>query len=405
MSLTAQNHAFLQFVQSGCSPEGEKRVTMISQTMSGKTILFLVTEDWYFWSHRLPVARAARDAGAKVVVVCRVNKHADQIRAEGFELWDAPIDRTGINPLKDITTLWFLWNTYRAVRPDLIHHVATKPVLYGSLIAWLTGVPAILNAMAGLGYLFISQGMKARLLRGIFQKLLVTLCNRKNTALVVQNRDDQQTFLSQGVRAEQIVVIRGSGVDLDRYHATDEPDGTPVALCVSRMLWDKGIGELVEAARRLKEKNVPIKVRLVGGTDINPSSIPQEQLDLWHEEGVIDFAGHSNDVVGEYARAHIAVLPSYREGLPKSLLEAASCKRPIVSTDVPGCREICVDGESGILVPVKTSRELADALETLALDKDLRVKMGAKARQLAEDEFATPHIVRQTTQVYSDLLK
>lgn len=363
-----------------------------------------MTEDWYFWSHRLPVARAVRDAGAKVVVACRVNKHRDLIEAEGFELRDAPFDRTGINPVKDLGTLFFIVKLYREIRPDLVHHVATKPVLYGSMAAWATGVPAILNAMAGLGYLFISGGTKARIIRTVFQNLMTALCNRSNTVLVTQNSDDKETFISAGVKPEQIIVIRGSGVDLTHYYPSDEPDGTPVAVCVSRMLWDKGIGELAEAARLLRKRNVPLKIRLVGDTDINPASIPLEQLKSWHEEGIVEFAGYSSDIAGEYARAHIAVLPSYREGLPKSLLEAASCQRPVVSTDVPGCREICVDGVSGIRVPPKAIKPLADALEKLATDKALRLELGAGARSLAEKEFATPHIVAQTMGVYYDLI-
>lgn len=377
----------------------------MSENFANKTVLFLVTEDWYFCSHRLPVARAARDAGAKVIVACRVQEHRDQIEREGFELWNVPFDRTGINPLKDVKTLASIAKTYLKVKPDLVHQVATKPVLYGSLIAWFTGVPAILNAMAGLGYLFISGGMKARLLRNVFQRLLSTLCNRKNSILIVQNSDDEATFVSVGVRPEKISVIRGSGVDLETYYSTAEPDGEPVALCVSRMLWDKGIGELVEAARTLRKKEIPIKIRLVGKTDSNPSSIPQDQLDAWNREGVIEYAGHSKDIPGEYARAHIAVLPSYREGLPKSLLEAAACQRPIVSTDVPGCREICVDGETGIRVPAKQSAPLADALEQLAQNKQLRLEMGENARKLAENAFATPHVVEQTIAVYRQLLK
>ncbi|MEC7575604.1 MAG: glycosyltransferase, partial [Pseudomonadota bacterium] len=182
------------------------------------------------------------------------------------------------------------------------------------------------------------------------------------------------------------------------------PDGTPIAVCVSRMLRDKGIHELVSAARQLREKDVGLVVRLVGPMDENPASIPKTTLEAWSHDGIVEVAGPSNDIAGEYARAHIAVLPSYREGLPKSLIEAASCGRPIVATDVPGCREVCIEGETGYLVPARMVEPLANALERLAVDPALRQRLGTNARRNAETVFAADIINAQTISAYEELL-
>ena len=374
-------------------------------SVSGKTILYLVTEDWYFWSHRLLIARAARDAGANIVVAARMTDHRERIEAERFQAVDVPFDRSGLNPFRDIITLTRLIRTYRQIRPDLVHHVAVKPVLYGSVSAWVTSVPAVVNAMAGLGFLFISQSRKTRFVRAIFEKLFAILGNRANTRLIVQNRDDQTVFEQIGVQPDRIELIRGSGVDTKVFQPTPEPDGIPVAVCVSRMLKDKGIFELVEAGRILKDREVALKLRLVGGTDTNPTSIPIGALERWADDGIIDYAGYSEDIVGEYARSFIAVLPSYREGLPKSLLEAGACGRPIVATDVPGCREICIDGKTGILVPRQNAVALADALEKLARSKDLRHTYGATARRLVEEAFSTQIVRDLTLQLYERTLR
>ena len=373
--------------------------------LQGKIILYLVTEDWYFWSHRLPIARAARDAGAQIFVAACMNDHKERIEAEGFQAVDIPFDRSGLNPLRDFGTLSAIVKTYRQVRPDLVHHVAVKPVLYGSIAALITSVPAIINAMAGLGFLFISQSRKARMIRSVFQKVFAILGNRHNTRLIVQNRDDRAIFEQIGIRSEKLILIRGSGVDVDAFTPTPEPDGTPIALCVSRMLKDKGIYELVEAARILKERNVPIKIRLVGGTDANPTSIPLAQLERWAADGIIEYAGHSNDIAGEYSRSHIAVLPSYREGLPKSLLEAAACGRPIVATDVPGCRDVCVNGKTGILVPVKESMLLVNALGHLAFSSTIRKSFGKTAREKVVSEFSEEIVVYKTLNLYQYVLR
>lgn len=372
--------------------------------LTGKKILFLVSEDWYFLSHRLPVARAARDAGAEVVVATRLRERGADIKAEGFRLVPVELARSGRNPLHDLGTLVELVRLYRRERPDVVHHVALKPALYGSIAAWWTGLPATVNAFAGMGFVFISDGLFARLLRPVIAGLFRFLLNRPASRVIVQNPDDRALFTGRiGVAPQRITIIRGSGVDIDHFRPQPaEPPGPPVAICVSRMLWDKGIGELVDAARLLQARGVDIRIRLVGPGDDNPAAIPQATLDAWAAEGIVEVAGPSRDIAGEYARAHIAVLPSYREGLPKSLLEAAAAGLPMVATDVPGCREVCRDGETGLLVPLRSVAELADALEQLATDPALRARLGRAARRAAETEFAEAIVVAQTLALYRE---
>lgn len=370
-------------------------------SLDGRKILYLVSEDWYFCSHRLPIARAARDAGAEVIVATRVRDHAETIEREGFRLIPIALSRSGRNPFHDAWTIFGLIGLYRRERPDLVHHVALKPSLYGSIAAWLTGIPAAVNAFAGMGFVFISKGVFARTVRPVIRGAFRLLLNRPGNHVIVQNPDDFGLFADTvGVAPHRISTIRGSGVDTTQFRPSAEPDGTPVAVCVARLLWDKGIGELVEAARSLRARGVAIRIRLVGPGDENPAAIPETTLSDWAQEGIVDIAGPKDDIAAEYAKAHIAVLPSYREGLPKALLEAAAAGLPMVATDVPGCREVCRHDDTGLLVPARSVEPLADALETLAKDSARRARFGGAARALAEKEFAETVIVEQTVALY-----
>ena len=372
-------------------------------------LLFLVTEDWYFRSHRLPIARAARDAGYEVLVATRVTDAGAAIIAEGFTLLPLGWRRGGRNPLAELAAILQIARIYRGVRPDIVHHVSMKPVLHGSLAARLAGVPNVVNALTGLGRIFIAPGRKARLFRVAFGLALGWLLNRRGSHLILQNADDAETLRQFGILTRAPVsLIRGSGVDLERFAPTPEPEleagEPPVALLVARMLWDKGVGELAAASRLLRARGVPLRVLLVGPRDPeNPACIPEHQLRAWEAEGLVEWLGPRADIPELLAACHIAVLPSYREGLPKSLLEAAAAGRPLVATDVPGCREICRDGESGLLVPVQDVEGLADALDRLAGDADLRRKLGGGARALAESAFGEDAVVAQTLSLYRGL--
>lgn len=380
-------------------------MTAPDSSLAGRKILILVSEDWYFCSHRLPIGIALKKAGADVVIVTRVRDHAGPILDAGLRLRETQLDRSGLNPLHDRKTIAELLEIYREEKPDLVHHVALKPTLYGAYCAWRTGVPAVVNALGGMGFLFLARSLPARAIRSVVRLLMRSLLNRPNSRTILQNRDDIDLLTQRiGVRPDNICLIRGSGVDTEKFKPTQPPPGVPVAVCVSRMLHDKGIVELVDAARLLKKKGVALTVRLVGSTDDNPASIDEATLAAWKAEGAVDVAGPSTDIAGEYARAHIAVLPSYREGLPKSLLEAAAAGRPMVATDVPGCREVCRDGETGVLVPARTVEPLAAALEKLATDPALRERLGATARHVAVAEFAEEIVVDQTLALYGEML-
>jgi glycosyltransferase involved in cell wall biosynthesis len=381
------------------------------------TILYLVTEDWYFWSHRLPFARAARESGYRVVVATRVTDHGARIRDEGFVLRPLSWRRRGVHPWGELRAVREIIRVYREEQPDLVHHVALKPSLYGSIAAWAARVPAVVNALTGLGYVFLSGAAKARLARPFVGAALGRLFRRPNSRLIVQNPVDLERLVGAGiVDAEHAVLIRGSGVDTERLRPAPEPKGPPegpiIVALVARMLKDKGVNELVEAARILKREGhgegqgQVLRVLLAGAPDPeNPTSIPEERLRAWHREGVVEWLGPVADVAALWAGAHIAVLPSHYEGLPKSLLEAAACGRPMVAADVSGCREIVREGETGFLVPVGDAPALARAIRRLAADPDLRRRLGRAARRRVEESYAESVVVAETLALYRSLIE
>jgi glycosyltransferase involved in cell wall biosynthesis len=367
-------------------------------------LLFLVTEDWYLCSHRLPLARAAIADGFRISVVTRVARHGDEIRAAGIELVPMDLRRRSMNPFQAGRTVFELARIYRRVRPDIVHHVALKPVLYGSMAARLAGVPAVVNAVAGMGYAFSSTDFKARLLRPAISAAFRALLNAQNSRLIVQNPDDRALLIARGiVDAERVRLIRGSGVDTTVFLPHPEPTGTPVVMLASRILRDKGVLEFIDAAKQLVSESVAARFVLVGAPDPeNPASISPAQLkDLIGD--AVEWWGPRDDMPRVLTAASVVCLPSYREGLPKILLEAAACGRPIVATDVPGCREVVMNGESGLLVPARDAGALATAIKTLLGDSSMRSAMGARGRQLAEDEFSVERIAEETIRVYHEV--
>lgn len=371
-------------------------------------LLFFVTEDWYFVSHRLPVAIAAKNAGFDVCVVTRVRAHGARIRECGLELIPLEMSRRSINPLSGLRTIIKLVSIYRKARPDIVHHVAVKPVVYGTVAALVTRVPCTVNALAGLGIIFSSQTIKARLIRPIIKVMFRLLLNRKNSRVILQNPDDVAMMCEEGIVGEQrIALIRGSGVDTDQFQARPEPPGPPVVMLASRLLWDKGVGEFVEAARLLKSQGVSARFVVVGeGDPENPSSIPDSQLQAWNDNGVIEWWGRKDNMPEVLAQAHMVCLPTfYGEGIPKVLIEAASCAKPIVTTDAPGCREIVRNGENGYLVPIRDSRSVADAIKKLIDSPELRCEFGRNGRSLVIREFSIDRINRETVGVYQELIK
>jgi len=365
-------------------------------------LLFFITEDWYFWSHRLPIARAARDAGFEVLIATRVHQHKERIEKEGFRLIPINLIRRNKNIFREIFSILEIIKIYRREKPDIVHHVALKPVLYGSWAARIAGIPGVVNALAGLGFIFVAQGWKVSILRRFVAFAYRSAFSASNLIAIFQNPEDLKLFVDAGVvKSKKAVLIRGSGVDTSRFIHLPEAGGIPTIALASRMLWDKGVGELVDAARQLRKDGVNCRAVLVGIPDPqNPASIPEDTLRRWHAEGMVEWWGHREDMPEVFAKSNIVVLPSYREGLPKVLLEAASCGRAIVATDVPGCREIVRHNENGLLVPPHDPKALADALKVLVEDAELRAKMGARGREIVEAEFSEEIVVKQTMEVY-----
>ncbi len=368
-------------------------------------LLFFITNPAFLVSHRLPVALAARDAGYEVHVASMGGPAVAQLEALGLTHHVLPLSRTSMRPWTEARSLWAIWRLFRRVRPGLVHAVTLKSVLYGGIAARLAGVPAYVAAISGLGYVFIPGSG----LRGVLRRLALVLyrlaLGHPNSRVIFQNTADRDVLEQAGaVRPAQAVLLRGSGVDLDRFAPAPWPEGPVTVAMASRLLHDKGVREFVEAARMSAARGEGLRWRLAGSLDPeNPASVTAGELDAWRAEGAIEYVGECADVAGFYAQAHIVTLPSYREGLPKSLIEAAACGRPVVTTDVPGCRDAIEPGVSGVLVPPRDARALADAVAALAGDEDLRTRMGAAGRALAERDFGLDRIVRAHLDVYREL--
>ena len=373
-------------------------------------LLFLVTEDWYFCSHRLPAARAARDAGFDVVVAARVRAHGEAIRAEGFALRPLAWRRRSDGLIGTLRSVAAIAELYRGEQPDIVHHIALKPVLIGALARMLafrgSRRPAQVASIMGLGSGFSERGASARLRRPLLRIALRFAAGVARGRVIVQNPEDRAALAGLGVRSQQLVLIRGSGVDTRHFVPLPEPPDKPVVVAfVSRMLRGKGVLDAVAAIRSLRARGLAVQLLLAGPTDPdNPGSLTPEELDALAKEPGIAWLGQVADVREVWRQAAIAVLPStYGEGLPKTLLEAAACARPIVATDVPGCREVVRPGDTGLLVPPHDIPALAEAIATLAADPARRRMFGMAGRALVEREFSDEIVARRTLALYRDL--
>lgn len=369
-------------------------------------LLFFVTVDWFFCSHFIERAKAARLAGYDVIVLTRVDRHRSVIEEAGLRLIPLAIDRRSLNPLEAFKTLVQLVQVFRRERPDVLHQIALKPILLGGLAARLTGIKRVVNAVIGGGYVFTSTSPLVRAIRPLMRLALKLLLNPQGSCVVFENQDDLSSFVrSHLVRAEDAVLIRGAGVDADLFQPHPVCRTTPLVIVTARLLWDKGLGEFVAAARLLRHKGVNARFALVGEPDAdNRASIDPAVLNEWRAEGVVELWGFRRDMPQVLAEADIVCLPSYREGLPKALLEAMAAGLPCVTTDVPGCREAVRNGENGWLVPARDPHALAQALKLLIESPDLRNQMGQRGRAMVLAEFASPIICKQTLQVYEGML-
>ncbi len=370
-------------------------------------VLYLVTEDWYFWSHRLALARAAKRRGHEVVVVTSVNKHGEMIKKEGFKLVPWTLDRSGNNPLRELGSVWELVCVYRRHRPDVAHHVALKPVLYGAVASAVAKTPVTVNALAGLGHIFVAKGVRAFVVRKILTAVLRLAMRRKKSGAIFQNPDDINRFVDAGVvHPSKVSLIKGSGVDTGVFAPpTTEPSGVPIVLLHSRMLKTKGVYDFLEAAKLLKSR-IQVRMVLAGAPDPhNPASVNLATLEKWNREGYVEYWGQKENMPEIIRRSSVVVLPSlYGEGVPRSLIEAASAARPLVAYDIAGCREIVRDRVNGFLAPAGDVKALAGHIKKLLVDDDLRARMGAAGRKIVEDEFCVERVVGETLDLYGKLM-
>lgn len=378
----------------------------MSENLSKLKIILSANTDWYIYNFRLSLAKAIKQAGAEILLISPPGSYASRISEQGFDWKPLNISRRSMNPLQELATLLAYLALYRREQPSLVHHFTIKPVLYGSLAARILNVPAVVNSVTGLGYVFVNPGRFAALLRILVKPFYRIALSAHHSRVIFQNQRDRDLFVGQElVSTDRTLIIPGSGVDPNQFKPRLELLGEPVILMASRMLWDKGVGELVEAARLLRQRGIAGKIVLVGGTDEgNPASVSSSQLRKWQDEGIIEWLGHRDDMPGIMASAHIVVLPSYGEGLPKVLIEAGAAGKPVVATDVQGCRDIIQHGVNGLLVPPKNAVALAEALNRLIDDAELREKMGVEARKLILESYTNDHINRQTLELYRKMI-
>lgn len=372
-------------------------------------ILYFVGVDWFFHSHFLDRALAAKQAGYRVVVLTQSTSAHNPFAEHGIDLIDISFQRRSLNPIGLIRNLLDIRRVLKRERPDIVHQIALKPIVLGSLVCKMVGIRRVVNAVVGLGYAFSSNQVSARVVRSILSIILRFVLDRKNAVTVFENADDRAYFLNKGwTTAKAAVLIRGAGVDTEHFKPSNKATEPPIVMLLSRMLWDKGIAEFVEAARHLQQKHGSQYARfvLVGDSDDdNRGAIPRDQLSAWKSEGVINWWGFQRDVRSVLAQATISCLPSYREGLPKSLLESLAMGLPCIATDVPGCREAVKDGINGYLVNAKDPVSLANAIERLLQDSSLRAQFGRASRAMAVDEFSNRIVNHQTLEVYAKIMR
>jgi glycosyltransferase involved in cell wall biosynthesis len=373
--------------------------------MTAPRLLYVVTEDWYFLSHRLPMARAAKAAGYDVHVATRINRGKEAIEAEGFTPHSLSWQRGSLSPTHSIAGVAELRKLLHALRPDILHNISLKPVLLGGIASLGLSSIAVVNSLTGLGTLFVGNHRKSELTRPLVVAALKALLKRPNVRTIVQNPDDKRFVLGLGVPEGSVDLIPGSGVDLQHFTPLPEPPPPVTAAYVGRMLADKGVLTLIEAYSLATSRGVKLQLLLAGDTDReNPGSLAPEQLREFASAFGIRWLGHVADIREVWERAHIAVLASRREGLPKSLLEAAACGRPMIATDTPGCREIAIQGKTALTFPVDDAAALAEAMTQMAGDAEMRARFGSAARALVEEKFSAEAIGKATVALYQSLV-
>lgn len=371
-----------------------------------KDLLFVVNVDWFFVSHRLPIAMAAMKEGYRAHLACAFTDQRDYLSSLGIELHPLPLSRSGTSIGREIKSFLAIYRLIKGIKPAIVHCVTIKPVLYGGIASRLSGIKGRVASISGLGYVFVTRGFKAGVFRRMVSVLYRFALRSRRTRVIFQNPEDKRLLIQNGVISEkQAIILRGSGVPLERYPCLPEPEDTPVIAFASRLLKDKGVEEFVRAARILRDRGIKARFWLIGDIDPdNPASVSREMLDAWRKENVVEILGYRTDIPELFAKSNIIALPSYGEGLPKVLVEAAACGRAVVTTDAPGCRHAIEPGRTGLLVPVRDTDALADAVQKLVENPELRKSMGQAGRELAEREFAIEKIVDAHLEIYEQMV-
>jgi len=371
--------------------------------------MFFANSDWYLYNFRRSLAAALKDAGHEVLLVSPPGPYGEKLRACGFRWMPAPMRRESLNPFRELALLFWLWRLVWAEKPQLVHGFTIKCAVYGGLAARLAGFGRV-SSVTGMGYVFISDAPKAKLLRPVVRALMRFALGGERARLILQNPDDVRLFDQRAILPRtETRLIPGSGVDCTRFLPPTSGDeraaGQPLRVVLAaRMLWDKGVDEFVHAARLLKSEKRNLQFVLAGNPDPgNPAFISEKTLLEWQASGLVEWLGHVEDMPAVFAGADIVVLPSYREGLPKSLIEAAACARPLITTDVPGCREVVTDGVDGLLVPARDAISLARAIARLQDDPALARRLGQAARAKALAKFDERVVIARTLAVYDEV--
>ena len=375
---------------------------------AGHSLLFVINDPAFWLSHRKNLGIAAREAGFSVTIAAPEDVGRKEIEELGFGFISLQsLSRWKMNPLTELQSIAELSRVYRTLKPDIVHHVTIKPVLYGSIAARISNTPAVVNSVSGLGHVFLSHGLKATLRRALVHIAYGFAAQHQRQCMIFQNRSDLELFTSRGlVPRKDTILIPGSGVSGDLFTATQEPSGEPVVLLPARFLVDKGLREFAGAAKILKSEGVKARFVLIGDSALgNPAAVPKEEIDAWCNEGFIEAHPYSTDMPRIFSRSHIICLPSYREGFSKALIEALASARPIVTTKVPGCADAVVEGVNGLLVPPRDIQALASALRLLIAEPALRREMGGASRilfkEMQVDEGA---IVKRIMRIYEEML-
>ena len=368
-----------------------------------KKLLFVTNVDWFFISHRLILAKEAKKNGFEVFVACQDTGRSSEITKIGVKFINLPLSRSGTNPIKELGTIFNFYKLYKKLKPDIVHHIALKPIIYGSLTSRLLRIKGVVNAVSGLGYNFTADR------KGLVQKMMLRLLrigfNRGNISVIFQNEDDKKVFQDLQIISSinNIVKIKGSGVDLINYPHSKLPSFEVIKILFpTRMLWDKGVKEMRIASEILKEKYEDrIQILLSGmADDGNKAGVPSTYLEDWQDGNYVKWIGYQKEMVKIYQNSHMVVLPSYREGMPKSLMEACAIGRAIVTSDAVGCRECVEEGFNGLKVPVGSSKQLASAIEKLILNNNLIIELGKNSRKKAEQEFDVKGVVAKHLKLY-----